>query len=314
MKPKKVAPNVLPIVLTAVILVALLSFIDLHALLAAFRKADLRYFLAAVVIAAIFSVLLFADRWRRIVNALGYNLSYRDALHIYLAGRPISFVLPLKSGEMAAAYYLKKRKGFSFRKVVSSVLLDKYLLLISTLQLCVIGAIFIFWSNPGIASALFVGLILSLALVAPLRLPGIRPLLSFVGGRFSRVTEHVGDFMSAFTSISIGQIFFFLGYCHLAQIAHIVIFYLLFLVVRVQASIPLGALVLYVSLIVLLTNVPITISGLGTREAFVLYFFSGYAQPEALVAVGILVSFVEYVLPALYGMAFQRDFIRKLLF
>lgn len=313
MKPKKLALNALPFVLTVVILVALLSFIDLHALLAAFRKSDPLYLLAALAISIIFSILLLADKWRRIVNELGYSLSYLDALYIHLASRPISFILPLKSGEFAVAYYLKRQKGFGFMKVASSVLLDKYLALISTLQLCLVGALLLFWGRWALIVVLLAGLLFSLVLVVPLQIPGIRALFSFLSSRFGNATEYLADFTAAFTSIRPARLFFFFGYSHIVQIPQLVIFYLLFLAVDAQAHISVSLFIFAVPAIQLLTNIPITVSGLGTREVFVLYFFRNYAQPEILLAVGILVSLVDYVVPMLVGVVFQLGFIRKLL-
>ena len=72
-------------------------------------------------------------------------------------------------------------------------------------------------------------------------------------------------------------------------------------------------IVIYVPIIVLITIIPITIAGLGTREAATIFFFSKYATSESLLSVGILLSFIIVILPSLIGLLFMKKFYSRLI-
>ena len=68
----------------------------------------------------------------------------------------------------------------------------------------------------------------------------------------------------------------------------------------------------YLPIIALISIIPITISGFGTREAATIFFFSNYASPENLLSVGILLSLLIVVLPSLVSLLFMKRFYKRL--
>jgi len=47
---------------------------------------------------------------------------------------------------------------------------------------------------------------------------------------------------------------------------------------------------------------PISISGLGTRDTAIVFLFSRYASPEVCISVGLLYVFFGYWLPSIFGL------------
>ena len=81
----------------------------------------------------------------------------------------------------------------------------------------------------------------------------------------------------------------------------------------VNAIAPTSAIFLFIPLVILIGNIPITISGLGTREATVVILLLNYSSSAKLLSFALMLSFVEYVLLALVGLIFLKDFLDSLL-
>lgn len=77
-------------------------------------------------------------------------------------------------------------------------------------------------------------------------------------------------------------------------------------------DVPLRSLLTFAPLVMLISEVPITFLGLGSREAALLFFFSGFAPLERLLAAGILISFSEYLLPNLLSLLVLKPFLDKM--
>ena len=65
-------------------------------------------------------------------------------------------------------------------------------------------------------------------------------------------------------------------------------------------------------LVILLANLPVTVSGIGTREVGMLLLFANYGRAETLAAAGLLLSFVGPVLLVLLGTPFVSNFSARL--
>lgn len=77
-------------------------------------------------------------------------------------------------------------------------------------------------------------------------------------------------------------------------------------------DIPLKPLLMFAPLAMLISEIPITFLGLGSREAALIFFFSGFAPLERLLAAGILISFSEYLLPNLLSLLVLKPFLDKM--
>ncbi|MEK6737479.1 MAG: lysylphosphatidylglycerol synthase domain-containing protein [Planctomycetota bacterium] len=77
-------------------------------------------------------------------------------------------------------------------------------------------------------------------------------------------------------------------------------------------TIPFLTVLLFASLTILIGNLPVTIHGLGTREAAVCFFFSAYGSSDKLLSLGITVSLVEYFLPVVIGLFLTKSFLVQL--
>ena len=99
-------------------------------------------------------------------------------------------------------------------------------------------------------------------------------------------------------------------YSLIIQFTEIITAYLLFKSMRVQT--PFHIVLFFMPLAFLLSNLPISIFGLGVRETSVLFLFSPYGTKEALLGLGMLLSLTELVIPVLIGFFSLRIFIGRI--
>lgn len=86
-----------------------------------------------------------------------------------------------------------------------------------------------------------------------------------------------------------------------------------FLVFRALGlNVPLKPLLVFAPLAMLVSEIPVTFLGLGSREAALVFFFSSFGSPEKLLAAGILISFAEYILPNLLSLLALKPFLDKM--
>jgi len=81
----------------------------------------------------------------------------------------------------------------------------------------------------------------------------------------------------------------------------------------VNVSIPVYEILICVPLIILIGSIPVTFLGIGLRESAVLFFFLKYSFPEKLLSLGILYSFVGYLIPMILGLFLVGFFINNIL-
>ena len=118
------------------------------------------------------------------------------------------------------------------------------------------------------------------------------------------------NFFYSFKVISLNRTSFILTLSLLGYFISFISTYFVFLSINV--TIPFLKIMFYFPIVVLISIVPITISGFGTREAATIFFFSNYAAPESLLSAGILLSFIIVVLPSLASLLFMKRFYNRL--
>jgi hypothetical protein len=68
------------------------------------------------------------------------------------------------------------------------------------------------------------------------------------------------------------------------------------------------AIIAYVPISIFIGLLPITIGGVGTRDAALIHLFAPYASPAMMAGIGLLCS-LRYVLDSLIGLPFFRAYL-----
>jgi uncharacterized membrane protein YbhN (UPF0104 family) len=287
---KKVLFFLLKVVVSSGALYIILSKTDAGQIASMIKKIGIFYFFlaAAVYLAA---QMISTLRWELL---LPERFGFRKLFPLYLIGSFFSSFLPgLIGGDLVKAYYLNKdAKKLSL--TLASVFMDRYLGFVS---LMIIGiAAFPFalpyfgdspykWAMPVILAAFITGSLL------------------FFGLRLGRRFKTVSEFYEYFVVLKSRK-----DIIIKAIVLSLIVQVLCFggvgiLAFAMGADIPLLILFVFLPIIITVTSVPISISGLGVREgAFVLLLGLIGVRPEAATSLS-LSWFFSVFLGGLPGLA-----------
>jgi len=248
-----------------------------------------------LILAASFTLympILSALRWRRMLQSLGLDIPFKDCFHMIMAAWPMGTITPSKSGDLMKAYYLKDRAPAV--PVLGSVLAERMMDVLVLLFLALVGCmVFRRWGLASIAGGALVVtlglifLILRLGLPVPRRFrdkvePALRSL------RLLAATPSLLAWVIFYTVLNWFASIFQMIFCYLA------------LGTRVPLLFAAGAL----PLAIFVGLLPLTLSGMGTRDSAIVVLFAPYAAADVSLGVGILYSLFGYWLPSLAGLPF----------
>jgi hypothetical protein len=245
-------------------------------------------------------------RWKIFLDAQHLLLSVKEAVSIYLSSLYIGFITPGRLGEVVKALYLKQRNITSFSKGLSSTIIDRLLDLYLLILIASLG-VYDLLKNHTTGFWFFLWLILIL----------LSPLIIFHPKSFNLMTHFLfkkilpNKFKDKFDkslsefSQGISQIFrpgFFIGI--LLTIFSYSLFFLQCYLVAKSIGLQLSYfdLALIMSLVNLISFIPISISGLGTREASMVFLFKNIGlSAEVAVSYSLLVFFTSFICGGLIG-------------
>lgn len=271
------------------ILIILLMTLDLKGMWQLLLDVNLGWILLAALIS--FSVLLTKIwRWQTIMAYQKLVVGIRPCFDIGMASFYLSMITPGRLGEASRAWFLEKQIGVSVSYGLSSVVLDRWFDVLA-LCLCCLGFL---WFSPFpdlIRNSLALGIgglgLLCLALMSRrfgqffLKLVEHLPFL----GKFRK---HIDLFHDGFLALSWKA----KGIVLLQTLMTCVLLSLQYYIVSHSMALSLGfvSVCLAVFLGNMMSYLPISVAGLGTREAAVLAVFSYFpVGNEAAMSFSLLV-------------------------
>jgi uncharacterized membrane protein YbhN (UPF0104 family) len=304
------------VLLTALISVAilvLLAFkaqIRLEKMWEQFRHVNWGILIGTLVFSVLWHVFVGADKWWRIMRALGAPVRYWEVFRVRLGSDPIRFATPMKAGEVVNAVYFARLESLGFSRAAGSVLFDKALNLF--------GAVF--WLYVGFAALAQMPTSWELAVhtsvgAAVLVLIAVRPVRQAATALARTLHPKLGRLaagvLSAFEEFSPARKIGFLLYGIIFQLRPLAVCALLLIAFQPDtARLPsLQQFLAYGSVVVLMSNVP-SMGGIGPREYALAEMFKDCADYETLLTVGLSMSFAVQVLPAILGIPLMFPLLR----
>jgi len=275
-------------------------------------QVDVPVFIGALLI-LIPTTLLSAFRFRMLLS--GQNKpSLGLATKLILAGSTMNVVLPSKMGDMLKSVFMRDALDMRGSLAVSVVVFEKACDLLGLLAWCLLGLVVYAGDD-----AFFI--LLALAIGGGLGF-GILMLssLSFVDG-FLRLVSKVAPsslsdkfenlckswaevhrffWRSKRAVLSIVGVTMFIWFLHLLQIW--------LLATALHAPVPLMSSLGLSSLALLAGLVPLTLAGVGTRDAAAIYLFAPFMAAPAGAALGLTLT-LRYVLPGLAGLPYLAEYL-----
>jgi hypothetical protein len=278
-----------------------------------FRSIDLPGLaIAPLLMGAI--VLIRGLRWRALMSRIGIDYPLLRACEVWTIGFFASAVTPAKVGDVVRALYVKDETNASFGEAILTVFIDRLWDLMTVLVAGMITvlvfshyyirvpSLWILLAGAGALIAL-IYMMLSKGLVRRV----MRPLFSLVvpdryKDQFSLSFHSFYDSLHAYGR-GAGQNAVVAG---LTLVNWMLVFALAFYVTRLlHIDVALAYVVLIMPIVTLVELIPVSVSGLGTRDATVIYFFSLVGVTSAQ-SVGFSIAYVLIgtYLVALLGFVF----------
>lgn len=287
------------------ILLIILLKIDVGNLLSIIYQIDILY-LAAAIILNIPLLVLKSYRWNRLLNMQNIKYSLFQSFFIYLGSLYIGFVTPGRLGEFTKALHLRSDKGISLSKGMSSVLIDRlfdmYLLII--LGIIGIWKFGILGKMSGASMILFIFVIFAPLLMLNERFTerflNLLYNLAIVKKFKGNIEEKFEDFYSGINQMVNPKLLFS---AFLTLLSYMVFFIQCYIIaIAMSISINFVTITLFMAISNLVSFIPISVSGLGTRDAILIYLFSLIdLKPEIAVSYAFIVFITFFVCGGLMG-------------
>ncbi len=275
--------------LTAAVLILLIWTVGIGQLLNAFSQMNLIYAVPAIVIFYL-GYIVGAYNLKLLTDALGKKIKFSDMLRFYLVAWSWGLVIPGKIGEFSFVYLVKDQMTVGEATAIS--IIDKLITVICLGSVAFIG-FFLFlpfdYALQLVALCSACGVILVLLLITPVGLAVVKKILGkhqqiFTG--FSKTLKFLifKEKKAVFLNI-------ILTYFKLALASALT--YLIFL--SMGENVNLIIITTISATAILISLVPITMSGLGIREgaSVFLYGLAGVAAPVTL-AVHIILLIIYF--------------------
>jgi len=267
---------------------------------------DFRFFF--LVLAAFFIIIQIvtrAQKWRAILLSLGISMSKVSLVGLYWLGTFIGVVTPGRLGELVKVYFLKNR-GYSTFCSFLSVLLDR---LSDVLALLLLGfLIFVFFLKE-IGIYIFLissGLLLFLVFIFLLidKRSFLHKIFSKALKRFFSIDlKEYSDFtfaqfLQSFKEIKKKQFFPFFLYLIISWVLYFIARY--FVVLSIGLDLSLLEISVISVLVAVVTMLPISVAGIGTRDAAVIYLFSLFAiSKESALLYSLIILTIDLLVVSL---------------
>lgn len=281
---KKIFSLILRIGISAILLFILFQKIDLKETFKIIASLNIYYFMLAALTFALVYFLVFY-RWRMLLNAQGLNLPLRRVFSSFSGGIFFSLFLPSTiGGDIARSVDLgahTKRHNV----IIASVLLDRISGFVGLVIVAAVSLIFShkLISEPSVYLIVFILLLLLAAILLFIFNKGIYKWINHSSkkGGFRETIRHLHSEIYFFRSRR-SVLLINLIYSVMIQLCSSVFSY--FLLCSLNARINILYIFVLSPVIMIITALPISIGGLGLRDASSIFFYTkvGVAKDIAL--------------------------------
>jgi glycosyltransferase 2 family protein len=289
--------QLVPFVVSAVLLVLLLVQTNAGIL---FARLNYLLLVPAALTSLVLNGIVGSFKFHIILGLCGIKAGWLSVLRFW-ASLWVTIVLPFQTGHLVYVAALRSEADTSWSQALEAVAYDRYVTMVGTMALVLCGQLllpnehvldqwWLLWIAAGGVLFYFLDPLIFTAMGR----------VTFLRNRFKLLTARP-PFRTKVQLVLLGVIY---------QLSEVIAFYLACRALGVNISLPVafGAY----PVILLLSMIPVTVSGIGARAALIVLFLGHSLSYSQGVAAGILVDFIEHILPALTGAFFLRYLIAVL--
>ena len=250
--------------------------------------------------------LISSNRWKLFLHEVGVEESFWTLIKINLISVFQGLILPSSQGQdVLRIYYIEKRHPQYRGRSGSTIIIERMLGFIILCSICIIALFFIELPHKTtvftIIGTIFILLLLVVTLLLNKKMNlylqnknikwvGLNKMYSYVMKMYNTIAYF------PYKEVLLSSIVLILMY----QLSTIMVVYLVFMAYGIH--LPLLTHIALYPIISILSMIPITISGLGIREGFFVYFYSLLGIPSDIcVCVSLMNYMLVVLLPACMG-------------
>lgn len=285
-------------IVTLVIFFLIFKRVPFHSVRELVEDARALPLVAGVLLTVSFPILS-AWRWRVVMQAMDKRLAFGEAFSITMASWTLSTFTPSKGGDLAKAYFLRGR--FPVSTILGSVLAERLIDVLTLLLFCLVGSLAYRWSTlAAISGGLLAAGILGTIALLTIRLPvpvKLRPKVERLLEALRCLVRRPRYLLAACACISANW-----G----ASVLQTWLFYL-----ALRTAVPFAHVLAALPAAIFVGLIPVTVAGMGTRDAALIRLLAGAAPAPVSLGVGLLYSLCGYWLPGLAGLPFLRTALKR---
>jgi len=297
---KKTAIKVIVLFFVSVlVLFMLIKHIDVTRIKLLFLEANIIYFIIAVFVFCFISYLS-SSRFSTVIELSGYKLNILKSWSYVLAVHPVHLFIPSNAGELWKSYFLKDNVKYSHS--IGCIFVEKLFDVLALSILGLIGSILLKHYIWMILFFIMLNAIIIFFMIVPklnlnYEIKLIKKIMNILDVFDILLKKPKIIFLLFIKSLIIWTLFIF-------------IIFILFNSINYKIYFPYIMVVYPVSKIIGL--IPLTIGGIGTRDAAFVYFFNTYdISQEASLIVSLSYFVITYILPSVFGFPFTIYYLFK---
>ena len=274
------------VIITSLLLSYLLIKIDINTIYYIFIEMNIILLaLTAPLIGIMYAIR--TKKWQILLGSVDVVIPFWNAYKIVLVSTFHGALTPGRVGELSRSFYLKEKKA----KTMPTVMVDRMIDIFCLLLLSILFVFVFFYDNNLIA---LIGLLIILFIAGTIIITNEKTI-SFLFGIFRQSEEVKKDYFISIKSImghrkTLFSVFIFsLSY----YMVNLCVYWLILKAINPMLN---DLIVFSLPIIVLLSNIPISISGLGVREFVSVTIFNMLNESSAY---GFSFSLMLYVLTIL---------------
>jgi len=252
-------------------------------------------FIFYALLLSIGMVIITGQKLKMFIEMMYHRISFARAQKITIASYSLNVIIPSKGGDFVKSWSLRDILPFS--QGVGIVILERFIDLVVLCTMAFIGSIFINDSMLIIISSSSLVILFLIKMI----------LMKLSKSNYeSKIFRYVKDFEYVFQSFiknyRYAKFIMIIGICiWIGSALQAYVLYRAF-----GQEIPFMHCVAVVPIVVFVGFIPITIGGMGSRDAAFIYLFSAYASNSASIAVAMFFSLLRYWILALFGIPFLK--------
>src|SRR3989338_7286117 len=298
-----------------VLFVAVLLRVDLKQLAVVLTNLNYFWIMGSLGL-LVCSIVIRTIKWQILLEILEEKFGFWNLARAIIIGFYLGAITPAKVGDFGRAFFLGKH---DYRHTIFSIFADRVLdilLLVATGSLAIVGGLFLFGFDP---TASFFIVLLCWSIVAAFfflknkhrTAATFRPFFELLVPKvikhkaksaFDFFYSHVDVFRKKKNKIFVAMLLGSLNWI-------LAIISAGFIALAIGINVPFWFFVIAIPFATLIEALPISISGLGTRETFFLVLFSFFSvAADQAIAFSLLYLTLASILPAFVGFLF---FVRR---